>query len=67
MNALKLGMEKSGFRGREDTMKLVDHLRLLAVKDRKRMSVFECAPADGAVAARSSERITRQFPFRGSF
>ncbi len=33
MNALKLGMHKSGFRGREDTMKLVEALEGLDMKD----------------------------------
>jgi branched-chain amino acid transport system substrate-binding protein len=33
MNALKLGMEKSGFRGREDTMKLIDALEGLEMKE----------------------------------
>jgi branched-chain amino acid transport system substrate-binding protein len=33
MNALKLGMEKSGFRGREDTMKLVEALEGLEMKE----------------------------------
>ena len=33
MNALKLGMQKSGFRGREDTMKLVEALEGLEMKE----------------------------------
>jgi branched-chain amino acid transport system substrate-binding protein len=33
MNAVKLGMEKSGFRGREDTMKLVEALEGLEMKE----------------------------------
>jgi branched-chain amino acid transport system substrate-binding protein len=33
MNALKLGMEKSGFRGREDTMKLIEVLEGLEMKE----------------------------------
>ena len=33
MNALKLGMQKSGFRGREDTMKLIDALEGLEMKE----------------------------------
>ena len=33
MNALKLGMEKSGFRGREDTMKLVEALEGLEMQE----------------------------------
>jgi branched-chain amino acid transport system substrate-binding protein len=33
MNALKLGIEKSGFRGREDTMKLVEALEGLEMKE----------------------------------
>ena len=33
MNALKLGMEKSGFRGREDTMKLIEALEGLELKE----------------------------------
>jgi hypothetical protein len=33
MNALKLGMEKSGFRGREDTMKLIEALEGLVMKE----------------------------------
>ncbi|HYM32943.1 MAG TPA: ABC transporter substrate-binding protein [Candidatus Cybelea sp.] len=33
MNALKIGMEKSGFRGREDTMKLVEALEGLEMKE----------------------------------
>ena len=33
MNFLKLGMEKSGFRGREDTMKLIEALEGLEVKE----------------------------------
>src|ERR1700730_16930035 len=32
MNALKIGMEKSGFRGREDTMKLIEALEGLEMK-----------------------------------
>src|SRR5215831_19261134 len=33
MNALKLGMEKSGFRGHEDTMKLIEALEGLEMKE----------------------------------
>ena len=33
MNALKLGMEKSNFRGREDTMKLIEALEGLEMKE----------------------------------
>src|SRR3989440_4057133 len=33
MNALKLGMEKSGFRGREDTMKLIEALEGREMKE----------------------------------
>jgi branched-chain amino acid transport system substrate-binding protein len=33
INALKLGMEKSGFRGREDTMKLIEALEGLEMKE----------------------------------
>src|SRR5207237_8965363 len=33
MNALKLGIEKSGFRGREDTMKLIEALEGLEMKE----------------------------------
>ena len=33
MNALKLGMEKSKFRGREDTMKLIEALEGMEVKE----------------------------------
>src|SRR5499425_3021989 len=33
MNALKIGMQKSGFRGREDTMKLVEALEGLEMKE----------------------------------
>jgi branched-chain amino acid transport system substrate-binding protein len=33
MNAVKLGMEKSGFRGREDTMKLIEALEGLQMKE----------------------------------
>jgi branched-chain amino acid transport system substrate-binding protein len=33
MNALKLGMEKSSFRGREDTMKLIEALEGLEMKE----------------------------------
>src|SRR5262252_3586978 len=33
MNVLKLGMEKSGFRGREDTMKLIEALEGLEMKE----------------------------------
>jgi branched-chain amino acid transport system substrate-binding protein len=33
INALKLGMQKSGFRGREDTMKLVEALEGLEMKE----------------------------------
>jgi branched-chain amino acid transport system substrate-binding protein len=33
MNALKLGMERSGFRGREDTMKLIEALEGLEMKE----------------------------------
>ena len=33
MNALKIGMEKSGFRGRQDTMKLVEALEGLEMKE----------------------------------
>jgi len=32
MNFLKLGMQKSGFRGRQDTMKLIEALEGLEVK-----------------------------------
>ena len=33
MNFLKLGMQKSGFRGREDTMKLIEALEGMEVKE----------------------------------
>src|SRR3990170_2835022 len=33
MNALKVGMQKSGFRGREDTMKLIEALEGLEMKE----------------------------------
>ena len=33
MNALKIGMEKSGFQGREDTMKLIEALEGLEMKE----------------------------------
>src|SRR5712672_112791 len=33
INALKIGMEKSGFRGREDTMKLIEALEGLEMKE----------------------------------
>jgi len=33
MNAVKLGMQKSGFRGREDTMKLIEALEGLEMKE----------------------------------
>src|SRR4029077_2220271 len=33
MNALKIGMEKSGFRGREDTPKLIEALEGLEMKE----------------------------------
>jgi branched-chain amino acid transport system substrate-binding protein len=33
MNALKLGMQKSGFRGREDTMKLIEALEGLEMTE----------------------------------
>jgi branched-chain amino acid transport system substrate-binding protein len=33
MNALKIGMEKSGFRGRDDTMKLIEALEGLEMKE----------------------------------
>jgi branched-chain amino acid transport system substrate-binding protein len=33
MNALKIGIEKSGFRGREDTMKLIEALEGLEMKE----------------------------------
>jgi branched-chain amino acid transport system substrate-binding protein len=33
MNALKLGMQKSGFRGREDTLKLIEALEGLEMKE----------------------------------
>ena len=33
MNALKLGMEKSKFEGREDTMKLIEALEGLEMKE----------------------------------
>jgi branched-chain amino acid transport system substrate-binding protein len=33
MNFLKLGIQKSGFRGREDTMKLIEALEGLEVKE----------------------------------
>jgi len=33
MNALKLGMQKSGFRGREDTMKLIEALEGLEMPE----------------------------------
>ena len=33
INALKLGMEKSAFRGREDTMKLIEALEGLEMKE----------------------------------
>jgi len=33
MNALKLGLQKSGFRGREDTMKLIEALEGLEMTE----------------------------------
>ena len=33
MNALRIGMEKSGFKGREDTMKLIEALEGLEMKE----------------------------------
>jgi ribosomal protein L15E len=33
MNALKLGMQRSGFRGREDTMKLIEALEGLEMTE----------------------------------
>jgi branched-chain amino acid transport system substrate-binding protein len=33
VNALKTGMQKSGFRGREDTMKLIEALEGLEMKE----------------------------------
>jgi branched-chain amino acid transport system substrate-binding protein len=33
MNALKIGMEKSGFKGREDSMKLIEALEGLQMKE----------------------------------
>src|SRR5437899_10269602 len=33
MNAIKLGIERSGFRGREDTMKLIEALEGLEMKE----------------------------------
>ena len=33
MNTLKLGMQKSGFRGREDTLKLIEALEGLEMKE----------------------------------
>ena len=33
VNALKIGMQKSGFRGREDTMKLIEALEGLEMKE----------------------------------
>ena len=33
MNALKIGMEKSGFKGREDSMKLIEVLEGMDVKE----------------------------------
>jgi len=33
MNALKIGMEKSGYKGREDTMKLIEALEGLEMKE----------------------------------
>ena len=33
VNALKVGMQKSGFRGREDTMKLIEALEGLEMKE----------------------------------
>jgi hypothetical protein len=37
------------------------------MRDRKKRPVLESAPADGTIAARSSERKTRHVPFEGSF
>src|SRR5712691_11146126 len=37
---------------------------MLLMRDRKKMSIFESALADGTPAARSPERETRHIPFR---
>jgi hypothetical protein len=40
---------------------------MLVMRDRKKMSVFECALADSTAAAHSPERSIRHFPYRDSF
>ena len=47
VNALKLGMQKSGFRGREDTMKLIEALEGLEIKEGRRLPAGRQAPAQG--------------------
>ena len=69
MNALKLGMEKSKFQGREDTMKLIEALEGLEMKEGDDFPQGDKVAAQGrspGVASRSSSSRSRTASTRSS-
>ena len=58
MNFLKLGMQKSGFRGREDTMKLIEALEGMEVKEGD-----DFPQGDKVLRKEDHQAILRQFIF----
>jgi branched-chain amino acid transport system substrate-binding protein len=58
MNALKLGMQKSGFRGREDTMKLIEALEGLEMKEGD-----DFPQGDKVLRKEDHQAFTREFIF----
>jgi branched-chain amino acid transport system substrate-binding protein len=58
MNFLKLGMQKSGFRGREDTMKLIEALEGLEVKESD-----DFPQGDKTLRKEDHQAFTREFLF----
>jgi branched-chain amino acid transport system substrate-binding protein len=58
MNFLKLGIQKSGFRGREDTMKLIEALEGLEVKESE-----DFPQGDKALRKDDHQAFIREFIF----
>jgi len=58
VNALKLGMQKSGFRGREDTMKLIEALEGLQMKEG-----YDFPQGDKVLRREDHQAFTREFVF----
>ena len=58
VNALKVGMQKSGFRGREDTMKLIEALEGLEMKESD-----DFPQGDKTLRKEDHQAFTREFMF----